>query len=291
MNFPKYLGGRLRPKALRTPDSMAKRRSRRICHAIIEERRSRLQDSRLHRMIIAHTPEAALHVGRDARILFTSDAMCKRLGYSRGELLQMHIYDIDPDYPKELWPQHWSELRRERERTFETIHRTKDGRIIPVEVSLRFFELGETEYIVSLVHDISERKRAEEELQRRQSQIIALSAPVLKVAGGVLALPIIGELNASRASQILEKLLTEIVASRARYAVLDLTGVSGVDAGTASQLATIGRAVGLLGSRCLLSGISPQTAQALYAMGIDTATFVSFGTLQDALAYALQVRR
>lgn len=245
----------------------------------------------MYQMIIAHTPEAALHVGADALILYTSDYMCQRLGYTRDEMLRMHIYDIDPDYPKQLWPQHWAELRRERSRIFETKHQTKNGKLIPVEVSLRFFELDGIEYVVSLVRDISDRRQAEEELKRRQSQIIALSAPVLRVANGIVTLPVIGELNAGRASQILEKLLGEIVATRARYAIIDLTGVSRVDADTASQLATIGRAVRLLGSRCLLSGISPQTAQTLYATGIDTESFNAFGTLQDALFFALASRR
>ena len=245
----------------------------------------------MYRMIIAHTPEAALHVGADARILYTSDYMCERMGYTREELLQMHIYDIDPDYPQHLWPQHWSELRQARARVFETNHQTKAGKLIPVEVSLRFFELDGIEYVVSLVRDISDRKQDEEELRRRQSQIIALSAPVLRIANGVITLPVIGELNASRVSQILEKLLAEIVATRARYAIIDLTGVSRVDTDTASQLATIGRAVRLLGSQCLLSGISPQTAQTLYATGVDAAAFNAFGTLQDALSFALSSRR
>lgn len=276
-------GRKLRPKAL--PNG-AGFKNQHASRAILEERRRRIHEMRLYRMIVANTPEAALHVGADARIIFVSDAMCTRLEYSREELLSMHIYDIDPDYPKSLWPEHWAELRVERGRTFETRHQTKRGRIIPVEVSLRFCELEGTEYVVSLVRDITDRKQAEEELQRRQMQILELSAPVLNVARGVLAVPIIGELNESRASRVLEKLLSAIVAARARYAVLDLTGVSGVGAGTASQLTAIGQAVQLLGSRCLLSGISAETAQALYAAGADTASFLAFGTLQDALAHA-----
>jgi anti-anti-sigma regulatory factor len=68
---------------------------------------------------------------------------------------------------------------------------------------------------------------------------------------------------------------------------LDLTGVEVVDAETASHLLSIVRAANLLGSRCVVSGMSTLTAQTMVDLEIDIEGFITFATLEDALRYAL----
>ena len=48
---------------------------------------------------------------KDARIFYANQAACQRLGYSPEELSSMNLADIDVNYPKDFWPQHWDELR------------------------------------------------------------------------------------------------------------------------------------------------------------------------------------
>lgn len=256
--------------------------------ARLEERERRARDLRLARLLLEHAPEAMFHVAADARILHANGMACRRLEYSRRELRGMRIHDLDPDYPAHLWPQHWEDIRRLRTVVIETAHRTKSGRMIPVEVSINHFTIGGEECCTSMLRDITERRRAEEALRQKQIEIVALSAPILRVADGVVALPIIGELDAARAAQILEALLSECAGAGARFAILDLTGAGAVDAATAGHLSRIGRAVGLLGGRCALSGISPRTAQAIVELGLDMSAFLSFATLRDALQHALR---
>ena len=86
---------------------------------------------------------------------------------------------------------------------------------------------------------------------------------------------------------MMEKLLAEIVRTRARFAVLDLTGVDTVDTSTVQHLLSVARAASLLGSRCLVSGISPAVAQAMVSLGSDGGSFTTFGQMQDALRFAL----
>jgi PAS domain S-box-containing protein len=138
-----------------------------------------------------------------------------------------------------------------------------------------------------LEHEIAERRRAEEILRKHQEEIRALSTPLIEVWDGVLALPVIGSVNEGRAAHIMEKLLDAIVKSRIRVAILDLTGVEDVDTTTAGHLMRIARAAALIGSRCVLSGISPRIAQTMTAIGIGAESFTTFGTLKDALRYAL----
>lgn len=138
-----------------------------------------------------------------------------------------------------------------------------------------------------LAEENAERERTEHELRRQQAVVSALSTPIIQAWEGVLVLPIVGALDSTRASQMMEKLLAEIVRTRARFAVLDLTGVDTVDTSTVAHLLNVARAAGLLGSRCLVSGISPAIAQTMVSIGSDADAFMTFGQMQDALRYAL----
>ncbi len=106
----------------------------------------------------------------EARLCYVNEEACRRLGYTRGELLGMSVSDIDPDFPAERWSDHWRDLKAQQSLTFESRHRTRDGRIFPVEISANYFEYGGRAYNLALVRDITERKRAEEEVRNTASQ-------------------------------------------------------------------------------------------------------------------------
>ena len=55
----------------------------------------------------------------------------RSLGYSREELLRLSVRDIDPDVTQERWDREFRGLAHAT--TFETRHKSKDGRIFPVE--------------------------------------------------------------------------------------------------------------------------------------------------------------
>lgn len=133
----------------------------------------------------------------------------------------------------------------------------------------------------------AERERAERAVLLQQEAIRALSTPIIQAWEGVLVLPIIGAVDSARATQIMEKLLGEIARTRARFAVLDLTGVEEADTSTMSHLLQVVRAALLLGSRCLLSGIAPNVARTMVDVGAELEGFVTFAQLQDALRHAL----
>ena len=83
----------------------------------------------------------------------------------------MAVPDIDPDFPVERWPDHWRDLKAQRSLSFESRHRTRDGRIFPVEVSANYFEYGGRAYNLAMVRDITERKRAGEALRRSEAYL------------------------------------------------------------------------------------------------------------------------
>lgn len=146
-----------------------------------------------------------------------------------------------------------------------------------------------------LQEEIRERAAAEEELRRkldvirRQEEAIrAMSTPILQIWQGVLTLPVIGLVDSVRAAQMMESLLAAVSERHARFAILDLTGVDMMDTSAANHLLKLIRAVGLLGTRCIVSGISPLMAQTIIALGLDLGQLITFNTLESALRYAIR---
>ena len=104
----------------------------------------------------------------DGKILDVNDYMCKSLGYTREELTSMIIFDVDPTLTHETWPEHRKKVQVTGTRTFETLHRRKDGTTFSVEVTVNYLTFGGKEVGISFARDITERKRVEEELKESE---------------------------------------------------------------------------------------------------------------------------
>ncbi len=103
--------------------------------------------------------------GESLRFGYVNDGACRALGYSREELLAMEPSDIDPDMPREQGAEIMKNSPVGLRVSFETRHRAKDGRIFPVELSGTHFERDGRKFSLSVVRDITERKRMEEQLR------------------------------------------------------------------------------------------------------------------------------
>jgi rsbT co-antagonist protein RsbR len=119
-------------------------------------------------------------------------------------------------------------------------------------------------------------------------ELLELSTPVVKLWDGIVAVPLVGTLDSARTQVVTEKLLETLVETGSEHAIIDITGVPAVDTQVAQHLLKTVVAARLMGAECIISGIRPQIAQTVVALGIEFGDIATKATLADALVAALR---
>jgi len=183
----------------------------------------------------------------------------------------------------------------------EMLCRNRDGVEFPVEVSVAEMVFGAETFFIGTTRDIRERKQAEEvrrcaeeersrfheELIRVQANAIAeISTPLIPVRSKILVMPLVGSVDTQRVTRVIEVLLRGIAEHNAHSAILDITGVPVVDTHVASGLVQAANAARLLGARVVLTGIRPEVAITLVAIGAELHGVVTCRTLEQGISFA-----
>jgi PAS domain S-box-containing protein len=104
------------------------------------------------------------------RFLDVNDRACESLRYSRKELLEMSIKDIE-EFPEGLsWQKQVDELKLKGDIIIQGRHKRKDGTRFFAETSLKFVKEEKEDYIIAIARDITERKQAEEALRESEER-------------------------------------------------------------------------------------------------------------------------
>ena len=136
----------------------------------VTDRRKAEEDLRFTTFVVEHAADIVFWMAADGTLLYANRTAREALDYSDEEITALTIHDIDPDFPKERWPEHMAELREAGSLTFESRHMHKDGTIVPVEITAMYLEFGGQVFDVAFCRDISERRAAEEALRRAVEQ-------------------------------------------------------------------------------------------------------------------------
>src|SRR2546430_207466 len=142
---------------------------------------------------------------------------------------------------------------------------------------------------VKIARDLTERREQEQLMARQRDEILELSTPVIQVWDKILVLPLIGTLDSLRAARLTEGLLERIAQDQAEVVILDISGVPAIDTDVAQHLLKTVEAARLMGTASVLSGVRPETAQAIVHLGIELGSLRSRNSLRDALQLALQL--
>ncbi len=135
---------------------------------------------------VDHAPAAILWIRPDGTLRAVNATMCTMLGYSELELLALpSISRLDPNMIPGVWAVHWRKVKQDRRFTIETEYRTKQGKLIPVEVTANYLEYGDQEYNCVFVRDIAHRKQAEAVRERFALQLHT-AAEIAEQVGAIL---------------------------------------------------------------------------------------------------------
>lgn len=269
----------------------------------VREQRDALREIRVSRnmlqAVLDNTPVVMYAKDLEGRILLANREFYAFFGVEEGTL------EGRTDY--ELFPAEFAEIIRSFDRQVVSSRKAvhvqdevpgPDGPRTYVTVKFPIFDGDVVHALGVTCTDITPLKKAQAAQAALQAQVIdaqrsvirELLTPLLPIAPGVVAMPLVGAVDSSRAQQILETLLEGIVAHQATIAILDITGVKVVDTLVAQALVRTAQAARLLGAQVVLTGIQPAIAQTLVTLGADLSAVVTHGTLQGGIAHALRSR-
>lgn len=308
-------------------DLQAENDSLRARVAALEEEARALREARDRALRVADLAPVLIYLYDlvEQRNVYANRQLAEGLGYSAEEILRMGDAVLPMImHPDDLatMPAHIGRLFASADgEVLEVAYRCRrpDGEwrwYLSRDTCFSRDPNGKPQVFLGVVDDITAQRRAEEEvrhqaeeLERRaeallhrdrervklQEQVITaqaealreLSTPLVPIADGVIAMPLVGAIDVVRSQQILEALLSGISARQAQVAIVDITGVREADAQVADGLLRAARAAGLLGAEVVLTGIAPAVAQALTEIGADLGRTVTRGTFQAGIAYAL----
>lgn len=243
-----------------------------------------------------NTPLATIEWDASGTISFWNPSAERIFGWTAAEALGQNIIALlVPDITLAQVQMIVDTLLEGTTPNSRNLNRTKAGQLISCQWynALLRDEAGNVIGALSQAEDISDQVRNQEERGELQQVIEAqaaalreLSTPLIPLANGVVAMPLIGSIDTARAQQVLEGLLTGVAEQHARVAILDITGVPIVDTQVANVLLQAAQAVRLLGAQVILTGIRPEVAQTLVGLGVDLRGIVTLSTLQSGITYA-----
>lgn len=162
------------------------------------------------------------------------------------------------------------------------------GKRTPIHMSVHVTQIAGIRYSIGVVVDLTAQASVAAGLATTAGVERSYPTPVLRVAAGVLVVPLVGHYHAARVQSLNQSVLAAIGEQRAHALILDVTGVVDADERVADYLGRTAAAARLLGAQCVLAGVSPSLAQLLVTSAATLTHLTTAATLEDALA---QVRR
>jgi anti-anti-sigma factor len=252
----------------------------------------RSSEDELRAMFRAMT-DVVLVMSRDGRYLKIGETAPDLLYKPSLDLIGKRMHEVMPDVAADFFLAHIH-------RALELLQVVSMDYNLPIDGQDVWFSANispmSADTVILVCRNITERKlheqvlqdslRQQELLRAQEAMLMQLSTPLIPINDAVVVMPLVGRLDAARADQVMSTLLEGIERSGATVAILDITGVPSVDAITADVLVRATRAVQLVGTSMILTGIRPEVAVALLELGRDLRGVVTRATLQDGIRHA-----
>lgn len=241
------------------------------------------------RAILANSPVMIAYTTLDGQIEYIN----KAVGGTLEETQRKSIYDITPAADRERVRQIIQQvIEQKTPAAYQLQEQLPDGHTVYFSSLVGLVAIdGQATGLAFMVNDITQQVTEGKERTRLQQQVIdsqkqllkELSTPVIPILDRVIIMPIIGSIDSSRAQDMTRALLAGISANRARYVVLDVTGVPVVDTGVAQHLSRTIQAARLKGAQTIVTGISDSIAETIVDLGMDWHDIETQRDLQTGL--------
>ncbi|MBX8496100.1 histidine kinase [Pseudomonas cichorii] len=128
---------------------------------------------RLAQFSIDQSTVGILWVNWDSRVRYANHAAESMLGYASGAVVDRPLIDFEPGLHMDRWLNLWKNARsmEDSPQVFETNCIRADGSVLPAGVSLSFLRFREAEYLVVFLSDVSERRRAHDQLRELSAHL------------------------------------------------------------------------------------------------------------------------
>lgn len=145
-------------------------------------------DLTLYKFVTDNAFDPFILMREDGSFAYLNDKALEKWGYTASEATALTVPDVDPIYNKDKFAEVFKLAQTGPLGTFETVHQTKAGFQYPVEINMGGIMLNDIPYLFGIARDITERKKAEKEIEKAFSKLeesearfrhVADSAPVL----------------------------------------------------------------------------------------------------------------
>ena len=258
------------------------------------------QESTLFRQLLDELPLAVYAKDRQSRFVYANPIALRTLRVERLEdVVGLTDFDL---FPREQASKYFNDEQEiiatgKAIRSFveHVVYEDRSERWLMTSKMPTYDGTGEISGIMGFAWDVTEQKRAEEQIEHQahliklqRETLLELATPIIPLMQQIIVLPLIGSIDSQRAQDIMRSLLGGISQHRARIVILDITGVPVVDSAIAGHLTRAIQAARLKGAETIVTGVSDAVAETIVDLGIDWRDVQTLADLESGLQVALK---
>jgi PAS domain S-box-containing protein len=268
-----------------------------LYHMLIGQLAPPYDDQRWQRMcmfeaLVEGIADGILITTIDGVITYANQAFQAMMGYGEA-IVGMHLNELIAHEERRFVPAVIQRLIQAGTWQGTRTYLRGDGSTFDANISLVLIRdaAGQPHSRAAIVRDLTRQRRLEQEQLLLQEQVIAaqqsqlrdLSTPVLRLAPGVIVVPLTGGVDRQRAGEIVEALLGAVARQPTATAIVDITGLAALDQPISHLLLRTAQALKLLGTQVVVTGIQTDLRISLAALGLEQLGVTFHATLQDAV--------
>jgi PAS domain S-box-containing protein len=273
-----------------------------LCRAELDELRALQGDARRPWLasfadLVEGAPDGIVITTLDGAITYANAAFQEMTGYG-APTVGMHLHEMIAPEERRFVPAVVQRLLQAGIWQGTRTYVRRDGRTFEANISLVLIRdaQGQPQHRAAIIRDLTRQRRLEHEQLLLQEQVIAdqqsqlrdLSAPVLRLAAGVVVVPIAGSIDDCRADEIVDAVLAALARQPAATAIIDIGEQPAIGGPVAKLLLRAAQALSLLDTRVMVTGAQPGLAGALSALGLEQLGVTLHATLQEGVGTVLR---